>query len=178
MYCPQCGNQQAASNTRFCSRCGFLLTGVEKLLNAGGAMPEFLATQQQNKGMSARKRGLKNGALLFFSGMILVPLLGILTEIFNGEGYVAGAVAIVTFLGGILRMIYALIFESGDPAQMTLEEEIAFKSRNLRKPKHEPKSLPARESIPADYQAPSWREEPEPNSVTEETTNLLKTDEL
>jgi hypothetical protein len=161
------------------------MTGVEKLIASGGAMPEYLALSEKNQGMSARKRGLKKGALLFFSGMIIVPLLGILTAMMNGEGYIVGAMAIITFLGGILRMIYALIFETSDPAHPTLEDDIAKVSSKFLKKQNQQQALPPQQSIPvSDYAPPpkpsNWRETDDlaPQSVTEETTNLLDKERL
>lgn len=179
MFCPQCGQQQIKQDTRFCSRCGFLMTGVEKLIESGGALPEYLALNEKNQGMSARKRGVKKGALLFFSGMIIVPLLGILTAMMNGEGYIVGAMAIITFLGGILRMLYALIFETSNPAHSTLEDDIANVSKKILNKKTEQNALPPQQSIPvSDYAPPkpaSWRESDDlvPGSVTEKTTRSL-----
>lgn len=185
MFCPQCGQQQINQDTRFCSRCGFLMTGVEKLIANGGAMPEYLALSEKNLGMSARKRGMKKGALLFFSGIMIVPLLGILTAMMNGEGYIVGAMAIITFLGGILRMIYALIFETSDPAHPTLEDDFAKVSAKFLNKKSDQNALPPQQSIPvSDYSPPpkhaSWRETDDltPTSVTEETTTLLDKDKL
>lgn len=184
MYCPRCGQEQLNRETKFCSRCGFLMTGVEKLIQAGGALPEYLALREKNQGISARKRGVKKGAQLFFAGVILVPLLGILTEMFNGEGYIVGVAAIITFLGGILRLIYALLFETSDPAEPTLEDDIAQVSRKFLKKTGDRKTLPAEQSIPAtDYVQPpkaNWRETSDltPGSVTEETTTLLDKDKL
>lgn len=161
------------------------MTGVEKLIESGGAMPEYLALNGKNRGMSARKRGLKKGALMFFSGMILVPLLGILTAMMNGEGYVVGAAAIILFLGGILRIVFALIFETGDPTHPTLEDDIAKVSNRFLKKKDDKNALPAHQTIPvSDYAPPpkpaNWRETDDlaPHSVTEETTNLLDKDKL
>ena len=179
MFCPQCGQEQINRDTRFCSRCGFLMTGVEKLISTGGALPEYLALSEGQTKMSARKRGLRQGALMFFSGIVIVPLLGILTAIMNGEGYIAGAAAIILFVGGFLRMIFALLFETSDPAQPTLEDDIAKVSTKLFNKKSEQNALPPGQSIPAsDYAPPkpaNWRETDDltPQSVTEETTNLL-----
>ncbi len=36
MYCPQCSQPQLSEEMRFCSRCGFSLSGVKELVAAGG----------------------------------------------------------------------------------------------------------------------------------------------
>ena len=33
MFCPKCGQQQTSEEIRFCSRCGFRLSGIRDLLN-------------------------------------------------------------------------------------------------------------------------------------------------
>ena len=45
MYCPRCGQEQAAEVPNFCSRCGFQLTEVTSLLARDGAPVETQSTK-------------------------------------------------------------------------------------------------------------------------------------
>ncbi|HSK71915.1 MAG TPA: zinc ribbon domain-containing protein [Pyrinomonadaceae bacterium] len=181
MFCPRCGQEQISDETRFCSRCGFTMTGVVELIASGGALPQYLASNKP-KGMLPRKKGLKQGAMLFFSGILLVPLLAIIVVgILEFEGYLVGIVALLTFLGGILRMIFALLFESSDPSEKTLEENVYESAQTLLNKKQEAKGLPPQQSIPTSAYVPptagNWRDTNDlqnPSSVTEETTRLLE----
>src|SRR5215210_5712553 len=108
MFCPQCGQQQISGEMRFCSRCGFPLGGVIQLLSSGGITPTSDAGAMAPKPPSPRRRGYKQGALMLLIGMIVTPLLGVLTDIGFPEVLVA-ITAIICFWGGIIRMIYARI---------------------------------------------------------------------
>ena len=179
MYCPRCSQEQPNIDIKFCSRCGFLMTGIADVV-ANGGLPKEVIDQKNPQAMSPRRRGLKQGGLLFLSGGVIVPILGILTAMMNGEGYVVGIAAILTFLAGLLRMIYALVFQSGVP---TLENESivdTYKKDLLGKTADEnEKALPPKQSEPisVDYDPPSgnWREtgDFQPVSVTEDTTKTL-----
>ncbi len=177
MYCPRCSQEQIKEDVRFCSRCGFSMTGMAEVVENGG-LPKEVIDQKHPEAMSPRRRGLKQGGLLFLSGGVIVPILGILTSMFNGEGYIVGMAAILTFLAGILRMIYALVFQSGVP---TLENEgivDTVKKDLLGKPVNN-KALPPQQSEPisTEYNPPqvNWRDSDDlqPVSVTEETTRTL-----
>jgi hypothetical protein len=90
-----------------------------------------------------------------------------------------GIAAVIFFMGGLLRMVYALMFESAEPGAPTLEGKVlagaaAFKSTQSGQP-----ALPSKMSITVDnYVSPAsgnWRNtsELEPRSVTEGTTKLF-----
>lgn len=113
MFCPKCGQQQVASDVRFCPRCGFQLEGVRALV-AGEAVPAPLVQLSAPPGDSPRKRGIKQGVMLMLSTALLVPLIAIMAK--TGalpREYVALA-AIFCSVGGFLRLVYALLFQSGD----------------------------------------------------------------
>lgn len=109
MYCPRCGQPQTVGETRFCSACGFQLHGVLTLLNANGQLPEAVAAE----GISPRKHGVRQGAKLFGAGILLVPILGLIHELSGLPEEIVGIVAVICFLGGLLRMLYAALFEEG-----------------------------------------------------------------
>jgi hypothetical protein len=185
MHCPICGQQQVSENVRFCSRCGFLLTGIAEVVANNGIIPN---QTNQNEGEikdSARKRGVKQGLMVLLVGLFLVlPLISILTVATDSEPYLVAITAIFSFFGGTLRMIYALMFESKNPMGKTLEQNIAGTAQNFLKSKSDKTALPPLQSVPvSDYVAPktvSWRETNdliERGSVTDNTTKLLQKEE-
>ena len=183
MFCPRCGQERVSNETRFCSRCGFLMTGVQELVNSGGALPQYLAKPDSNS-LSPRKKGLKQGAMLFLSGVMLVPLVAIFfVGLLDFNGFVIGITAILTFLGGILRMLFALLFESNYPFENTLEENVIETGKKFLNKQPKANALPPQQSIPTSAYVPptagNWRDtsDLEPSSVTENTTKLLEQDE-
>jgi hypothetical protein len=111
MFCPKCGQIQAASEQKFCSRCGFLLAGVVQLLESGGLQLPSESTSQPS-GLSQRTKGIRQGAMMMLLTLLLVPLMAILTVNLNIiPQLLIPLTAIVCFVGGLLRIIYALMFE-------------------------------------------------------------------
>ena len=182
IYCPRCGQEQVNNETRFCSRCGFLMVAVGELVDNNGLIPQKYV--QANGGKNTlKKKGVKKGAMLFLSGILIVPLLGIvLVGILNTEGYIVGIAALLTFLGGLLRMIYALLFEPNEADGTSLEENVMETSRTLLNKKQTANALPPEQSIPTSAYVPPnaghWRDtnDLQPSSVTDHTTKLLEQD--
>ena len=178
VYCPRCGQEQISAEVRFCSRCGFLMTGLAEVVLNGG-MPQQQLAPAGPKAPSARRRGLKQGAAWFLLGVVIVPILGILSEILNFKDEIVGLFAVVFFLGGIVRMLFALIFESGNPADNTIEQNVYQTAQKILNKNPNAGALPPQQSIPVDQYAPpraaSWRDtnDLEPSSVTDSTTKLL-----
>jgi len=104
MFCPQCG-QQISDELRFCSRCGFALDGVAKLIAADGTLPEL---NENVSSRSPRRRGIEQGAILMLVGMALLPLINVGVSPPYNE-----ALLFLFLLGGILRSAYALVFQEG-----------------------------------------------------------------
>ncbi len=181
MYCPQCGQQQVSDNLRFCSRCGFPLEGVVYLLGSGGTLPVPNAGSRE---MSPRRKGVRQGAILFLAGAVLVPVLGVINSFSHGPNLLDILVplaAILFFVGGLMRMLFAAVFEEGAATQRhTFTSSYA--------PPHIPSQLSGAHHGPALPPAPAsaaigWRARPntaeirQPSSVTENTTRLLDKDE-
>ena len=177
VYCPRCGQEQVSAEVRFCSRCGFLMNGLAEVVLNGG-IPQQL-TANAPKQPTPRRRGLKQGGAWFLLGVVLVPILGILSEILNFKDELVGLAAVIFFLGGIVRMIFALIFESGNPADKTIEENVYQTAQKLLNKNPQANALPPQQSIPVDSYTPpraaNWRDtnDLEPSSVTDSTTKLL-----
>jgi hypothetical protein len=117
MYCPQCGQQQVSSEMRFCSRCGFPMGGVAELLAQGGVLRSG-DEQPQEQALSPRRRGVRQGVLMMLVGAVLVPVLAILNGFIHGPNMLDLLVplsAVICFAGGMMRILYALIYEGGAP---------------------------------------------------------------
>ena len=178
MYCPKCSQQQVDDNVRFCSRCGFPLGPVTELLASGGTLPLFPATGQQS-GLSPRQKGIRQGALMMLSTMLIVPIvifLGVVMLHLPGE--LIPLVSVLLFMGGLLRILYAVLMEENRPVgQLDAAHNYippAMPAR-LSTPAARGTALPPPQSAPV----PAWRrpvdtsELVSPPSVTENTTRLL-----
>jgi hypothetical protein len=177
MYCPKCGQQQVDDNVRFCSRCGFPLAPVTDLLTTGGTLPLIPTTGYQSA-LSPRQKGIRQGAMLMLSTMLIVPIVIFLGVAMLGlPGELIPLTAVLLTMGGLLRILYAVFLEDNIP---TVKPEAA--------PHYIPPAMPARLSTPQRGSAlppaqgapiPAWRrpvdtsELAAPPSVTENTTRLL-----
>jgi len=180
MYCPQCGQQQVSEVTRYCSRCGFLLDGVTAILASGGLVP-LRYVQPGSTKLSPRSKGIRQGAMLMLSTILLVPLMAIITVNFrmNPELFVP-LTAIFCFVGGLLRILYAAIMEEAHPS-IDVNQVAGYAPASL--PQMDTSAhnfaLPPAAATPV----PAWRQRPntaeiyQPPSVTENTTRLLDKDE-
>lgn len=182
MYCPQCGQQQTSDLIRFCSRCGFPMDGVIHLLHNRGLLPMYPAAQESGE-ISPRKRGVRQGGILLLTGALLVPILGVLNSFSTGMimDVLVAVAAIICFLGGPVRMIFAALFEDGAPPRGPLPMT-AYAPPPAIRPGMPP---PGAGALPPAMgnAVPTWRQRPntaelmQPPSVTENTTRLLDKDE-
>ena len=178
MYCPQCGQQQATDSMRYCSRCGFLLEGAMVLLAHGGMIPQYALAEGEQK-ISPKRRGVKQGAMLFLLGAVVVPTMGVLYGFtdFNIFAFFSALSAVLFFIGGTLRMLFAALFEEGAPPR-------SFAPVSYTQPPIPATQIPtARVSaLPQSTTSPvgGWRQRPQtaeiiqPHSVTDNTTRLLE----
>jgi hypothetical protein len=180
MFCPVCGQQQVSEETRFCSRCGFPLTNVASVITNGGAAPQLSSAETKSNELTPRKRGLKQGLFIFLLTFLVVPIVAILTIWANAEPFMVAISAITLFVGGLLRMAYALLFESSEPHGKTLEENVLTTAQNVLGKRQSANALPPQQSIPVETYAPpkqgNWRDTNDLNtttSVTEHTTKFL-----
>ena len=181
MFCPQCGQRQAAVDVRFCSAFGFQLNVVSELLTTGGVPTGRALAPPAPAKLSPRQRGVRQGAMMMMSTMLVVPLVAIIFVALMGlPGEIAGLAAVTCFVGGLLRIIYAALLEDRYPA-----EEPAGYAAGYAPPPGAPAfvnpppraaTLPPPASGPA-YQPPRRADTAEvmrrPPSVTENTTRLL-----
>ena len=182
MFCPQCGQRQASNEVRFCSGCGFSLNVVSELLAGGGQLP-WRPPEPAGVGLSPKQRGIRQGAMLMLSTLLVVPLLAILgVSLLRLPAQIVAVAAVFCPIGGLLRMLYALILESNAKpvaaaAQPTYVPPPAIP--NYLGTPQQGAALPPPQSAPV----PTYRRPPRFNtgelpappraSVTDHTTRLL-----
>ena len=187
MFCPKCSQQQVSDDARFCSRCGFLLEGVTQLLAADGMLPVLAAPSGEKGPPSPRLKGVRQGGKIMLSGLLIVPLLAIMSEearIFSDA--VPATAALICFLGGFVRMLYALLFQDG-PLRRTRQPLVApplFAPAPTIPPpaglweQTRGAALPPVGASPRNVaQRIATAEIYQPASVTEHTTKLLRDDQ-
>ena len=110
---------------------------------------------------------------MFLLTFVIAPVVGMISAFgFGMDPWPVGLVIFLLGVGGILRIIYALMFESKDPYP-------GFQNVPAALPSAHTTALPPQREMPAaDYATPAsaWRE-PEtriPDSVTDNTTKLLE----
>jgi hypothetical protein len=176
MYCPKCSQQQASAEIRFCSRCGFLLTGVAEVVKHNGIIPG--AAQQENKKLATpRKRGVKQGLFALLLLLLTSPILLILGKELEIHPAPLFLTLFIVFISSIIRMIYAVMFESNEPDISTQNDFQA--ARSGLGDKRNAGSLPPPQTNPvSDFVPPmqgNWRDSKELvfSSVTDVTTKQL-----
>ena len=175
MHCPVCGQQQVSEETRFCSRCGFLLTGVAEVVKSGGLV-SAKSTGIAGSADSPRRRGIKKGVFWALLAALVIPLTVVLSIALRLGPFLPVLGMLIFAVGGLLRVAYAMLFESGNSPERFPDAVLReLENRN---------ALPPSQSIPASaYAAPagSWRDtndlERVPGSVTDSTTKLLQKEE-
>lgn len=180
MFCPKCGQRQAADDVRFCSSCGFALNVVTDVLAGGGQLrwrpPEASAPQ----GISPRQKGIRQGAMLMFSTLLVMPVvIFLLVATLHMPRQLIPLAGAVCIFGGLLRILYAIFFEESAPTGGQAP------APHYVPPSAPPNYLgsPARGSAlppPRSAPAPAYRPRyntgelaERPASVTENTTRLL-----
>ncbi len=184
MFCPQCGQERLSDATSFCSRCGFLLTGTTELLYTGGIIPGAGVRSTTFFSPSARTRGMKQGLFIFLMTFLIVPIVAILTVAIHAPVWGVPIASIALFMGGLLRMAYALMFEPHVPTGEISEGNMNAGPKTIPDRQTAQPGLSAGHPIPASVYAPpqagTWRDtsDLEPGSVTDGTTKLLEKNEM
>jgi len=179
MFCPQCGQQQVTGVIRFCSRCGFPLDGVVQLLNNGGLVPVY-RDPDEPVAVSPRRKGVKQGGLLLLLGAVIVPILGMLASFSNAAflEILTALAAIICFIGGPLRMLYAGVFEEGAPRPFRPygppPTPMPVHPQQFGPPVQRPALTPPPARAQGGWRRPNTAELANPPSVTENTTRLLE----
>lgn len=175
MHCPKCGQQQVSDEIRYCSRCGFLLTGIAQVVANDGIVTAPPASSSKGA-KTKRKQGLKQAAFIAIVGLVLVPIWIAFLVATNGPPELAVAAIFLFKAVVILRVAYAFLFQSNDPL-----DPPAFQQQAAFNGVYEPTALPAHTEVPVNaYTAPgvgSWRDTNDlsiQHSVTDTTTKLLE----
>ena len=93
------------------------MEGVMHLLGHGGMLPRYQIEPGETTN-SPRRKGVKQGVLLMLLGVLFVPIFGVIAGFAPGIisdifGFFTAITAIICFVGGPLRMLFAAIFEEG-----------------------------------------------------------------
>jgi hypothetical protein len=157
------------------------MDGVIQLLGSGGLLPAY-RTPDEPIPISPRRKGVKQGFMLFLAGILIVPILGMFASFTNAAFFeiLTALAAIICFIGGPLRMLFAALFEEAAPRPF---RPYATPAHMQAPPMHAPQQFappvqrPALTPPPARPQG-AWRrpntaELANPPSVTENTTRLL-----
>jgi len=132
--------------------------------------------------MSPRKKGVRQGGILLLSGALVVPILGVLDSFARSSEFLdilVAIAAIICFVGGPLRMLYAGLFEEGAPLKTQIPAPAYFR------PALQPPRGTSHSALPPSAVSPAagWRARPntaelvQPPSITENTTRLLDQEE-
>jgi len=181
MFCPQCGQKQVASDVRFCSSCGLPLGGVSEVLAHRGQLP-VRPHDAGPRQLTPRQKGIRQGAMLMLSTMLVVPLVSFISVFVTGapELFVPAA-AVICFIGGLLRIFYALLLEGTVPTEATAPPAQTYvppsMPPNYLGTPERGAALPPPRSAPVPAYRPARVDTGElkaPSSVTDHTTRLLE----
>jgi len=185
MFCPNCGQQQATEQMRFCSRCGFPLGLVSEILANGGFLPQLAAINDKKRLFTRRKVFLFGLVWFLLFILIIIPITAILFNDDRAGEVIIPFVAIIGTMGGFLLMLFSLFFESEkNKTKLPVQQPQNFIPQNQVSASHAQNALPPQAAnftpTSAAYTPPrtSWREaktgELVPPSITEGTTRLLE----
>lgn len=184
MFCPNCGQRQVSNESRFCPNCGFPLEVVGEVL-ANGGRPHWRPPQQPAGPveLTPRQKGIRQGAMIMLTTLLVIPLLAIFGIAMLGlPGEIVALAAVGLPVGGFLRIIYALLFESNGPAPPAAPQPSYVPPPaipNYLGTPQQSHALPPRQSAPIPAPARPQRYntgelvEPPRASVTDHTTRLL-----
>jgi hypothetical protein len=175
MFCPKCSQQQVSAEVRFCSRCGFPLSVVARVLEGDGQLAG-LEEEGEGRGLTKRQRGMRKG-LLIMAGGFTFGLFAILLTAYKEDFFPMLLLSALILVVGLMRLFYGVLLE--DDATPTREEK---SSRRETAPALEGARARGTELPPArGFSAAEFTpgrgqtaEMAQPSSVTENTTRLLE----
>jgi hypothetical protein len=155
------------------------MEGVMHLLANSGILPHV---ERGEPTISKKRKGVMQGVIIFLAGILIVPLFGVMSAFSDGRisevfAFFAAMSAIICFVGGLLRTLFAAIFEEG-----------AKPHPYITAPSYMPPAMPPAAARVAALPPPAvntqpWRQRPEtaeivpPTSVPDHTTKLLEKSE-
>lgn len=178
MFCPKCGQRQAADDVRYCSSCGFALNVVSDVLAGGGQLHWRPPEASAPRPLSPRQKGIRQGAMMMMSTMLVMPVVIFLgVALLRLPGVIIPLAGAICIFGGLLRILYAAYLEEDSP------RNVAHAAPPYVPPSSPPNYLgtPVQNTaLPPPRTAPSYRPRyntgelvERPGSVTENTTRLL-----
>ena len=149
------------------------------LLGSSGILPHVDSGEPK---ISKKRKGVMQGVIIFLAGILIVPLFGVMSAFSDGRisevfAFFAAMSAIVCFVGGLLRTLFAAIFEEGAPQRPYMAA-----------PSYMPPAVPPAPARVAALPPPAvntqpWRPRAQtaeivpPTSVPDHTTKLLEKSE-
>ena len=157
------------------------MEGVMHLLGHGGILPHY-PTDPGDTTISPRRKGVKQGVILMLLGVLFVPIFGVMAGFSPGRvadifAFFAAITAIICFIGGPLRMLFAGIFEEGAKPKSYMPA-VSYMPPAMPPPQARMSALP-----PPAVNTQPWRARPDtaeivpPTSVPDHTTKLLEKNE-
>lgn len=149
-----------------------------QLLNHGGLLPAYRSPDEPAP-ISPRRKGVKQGGLLLLSGALIVPILAMFASFTNATfiEILAALAAIICFVGGPLRMLYAAVFEEGAPNPFRPYgppvAPMPVHPQQFGPPVQRPALTPPPARPQGAWRRPNTAELANPPSITENTTRLL-----
>jgi hypothetical protein len=153
------------------------MDGVIQLLSNGGLSPAYRAPDEPIP-ISPRRKGVKQGFMLFLAGILIVPILGMFESFTNATflQILMALAAIICFIGGPLRMLFAALFEEGAPRPFRPYAPAVppmHAPQQFAPPVQRPALTPPPARPQGAWRRPNTAELANPPSVTENTTRLL-----
>jgi hypothetical protein len=180
MFCPKCSQQQASEEVRFCSRCGFPLSVIARVLEGDGQLV-VLEEEGEGRGLTKRQRGMRKG-LLIMAGGFTFGLFAILLTAYKEDFFPMLLLSALILVVGLMRMLYGMLLEEDAPqdraeraTRLQTQTTTALGGGRVRGAE-----LPSGGGFSAAEFTPGrvqTAEMAEPSSVTENTTRLLEKDE-
>lgn len=171
MYCPSCGCQ-ASIDQKFCRGCGESLGQVSQHESVQSSAPGALVGQNATAGRRSeardeRSKYVRLGFILFWGGIMLAALMGILGDALTNLSWRLGkfienlaALGAFVVLGGIGVMIYSRFFSPVSEAELSNAAAIPRPIGPAGRPARQVSGYPTAASAA-------------PGSVTEHTTYSL-----
>ena len=152
------------------------------LLGHGGMLPHY-PTDPGDTTISPRRKGVKQGVILMLLGVLFVPIFGAMSGFSGGAisdifAFVAVITAILCFVGGPLRMLFAALFEEAAKPRSYMPAVSYIPPAMPPPPQARVSALP-----PPAVSTQPWRARPDtaeivpPSSVPDHTTKLLEKNE-
>ncbi|HEU4593738.1 MAG TPA: hypothetical protein VFS10_01125 [Pyrinomonadaceae bacterium] len=185
MFCPHCGQKQISNEVSFCSNCGFHLNVVSDLMLTGGRPAYRQPPPNVPRQLSPRQKGIRQGAMLMLSSLVIIPLVLFIGVVMLGaDGVLIPLAGSLCIMGGLLRMLYAVFFESDFQPELPSAASAyvpppmppnylgtPLPQHNTALPPPQANPLPAQSFRPPRYDTGELP--PPPPSVTDHTTQLL-----